>query len=491
MSAPTCVRRFLASWSRETRSRSQPSCWAPNSASAPASCLDSRGETRQPLDVGGRCVAGRGAPRQAGCRRLPPTVRRRARRPAWRAPRLRRRARRSATSSAWAAASSASRLTASGAASAGRGCSALPQTGQSAPSTRPWASSAAMPSRRACRRPSQCSRAPWATSVQVRRRSVAVTLRMTRASRSWAAASRLRAVSAAATAPASLLPRPGSGRGQPPARPAGPARSRARRRGVGSGCRARRRAARARRWPWQAGRPRPRPWTRLRRPPTSSRWPRANAWRDRGAGSGRPKTAPASVPVAGSACDSCMPAAAATARASSSSTCSLATSATRGSSGATTRAASTAAVAATCAGAASVSCFRRACSAARRAWASATTVALSTAAVAASWLAGREAFGSHGGLARGGGFIEQGGDPLRGVSDLDHTGDVQPGRLDDAGEHVLGALVDVVQRASALLTARDEPPLHVGESAGVEQALQQLATLLGVGAEELGELSLR
>ncbi len=105
--------------------------------------------------------------------------------------------------------------------------------------------------------------------------------------------------------------------------------------------------------------------------------------------------------------------------------------------------------------------------------------------------AGGEAFSRHRRVARGSGVVEQGGDPLRGVRGFDLSGDVQPRRLDDAGEHLRDALVDVVQRASALLSARDKPPLHVGETAGVEQALQQLATLLCVGAEELGELSLR
>ena len=71
-------------------------------------------------------------------------------------------------------------------------------------------------------------------------------------------------------------------------------------------------------------------------------------------------------------------------------------------------------------------------------------------------------------------MVEQSCNPLRGVRGLDRSGDVQPSGLDDAGDHLRDALVDVVELAGGLLTAVDQPALDVGEPAGVEEALEQV-----------------
>ncbi len=95
-----------------------------------------------------------------------------------------------------------------------------------------------------------------------------------------------------------------------------------------------------------------------------------------------------------------------------------------------------------------------------------------------------------GGRPRGAGLLDQCGDPAVGPGEVQGFGHVLAGCLTDSGQHLAQPVVHLVQGPGGLLPAGHQPTLDGGEPAGVEEALEQLAALLGVGPQELGELSL-
>ena len=223
------------------------------------------------------------------------------------------------------------------------GCSVLPQTGQSSPSRSTAASSAAMPSSRAWRSRSQCSRASWASVGVVPQLVGGGALADQRARRAARRpARRARATSVAVRAPGSAAIAAWLASRAPS--------SSARRAGarVEQGGESLRlvvelddASARGRRWRLPAGRPRPRPWpwSAARRPRRGGRVRRPAGRRARATGPPRPRPSRCRSRAAPRRAGRRSPTA--TARACSSSTWSRATSATSGSSGATARAAAT------------------------------------------------------------------------------------------------------------------------------------------------------
>ena len=347
-----------------------------------------------------------------------------------------------------------------------------------------------MPSSRAWRSCSQRSRASWVVSVWSRSWSAAARWRTSSTSRCSAACTRALATSVAVRAPGSAAIAAWLASRAPSSsvRRAGARSSRAASRCAWSSSSTTRRSrasvAAASRSASASS------LAMVRSPPTSPRWSRAAACRAPGAGHGTAETGTESVPVAGSASASWTPVAEATARACSSSTWSRATSSTSGINGAAARAAATSTEVASC----SADCSRQLPEPGSQAGPPGVCLGdqrggLQRGARDLVPVAGTRCH-LLGGRPRGAGLLDQCGDPAVGPGEVQGFGHVLAGCLTHSGHHLAQPVVHLVQGPGGLLPAGHQPALDGGEPAGVEEALEQLTALLGVGPQEVGELAL-